>query len=102
MKSLYQIPPEPEKGRFFSPRDWSLHAIKLECRPFECATWIVDFEERRVRCASVREIFEGRNSRERSPCQTCKRMLREWGSDKTVRGDLLTKEHFLRLVGYGA
>lgn len=100
MQYLYQIPPEPATGRFFSPQEWSLHAVRLECRIFECATWIVDFETRRVRCASVRKCSEGWNRRKRSPCQACKRMLREWGSDQTVRGDFLTKEHFLRLVGY--
>jgi hypothetical protein len=104
---LYPDPVDAEEKQagLFSPKDWYEHTIDVgchSCNRFTVATWSVDLEQRQVRRTEIRRLLPRyrRFTTVPSPCLKCKKMLKDWGRDYSAEGDVMAREHLLRLVWY--
>jgi hypothetical protein len=106
---LHHLYPDPvdleEQSGLFSAKDWYDHTIDVgchSCNRFTVATWSVDLEQRQVRRTEIRRILPHyrRFTTIPSPCLKCKKMLKDWGRDYSADGDVMAREHLLKLVWY--
>lgn len=115
MQHLYATPSEPTAGGRsfphewylaprerntdnFSPYEWYTHAIAPRCIPYQSTTWRIDYEERSLQHASIRKTGVPWDRRTPLNCGGCHDSLWRWGNDYIKSGDILTREHFLRLI----
>jgi hypothetical protein len=109
LQHLYKTPIESESEKkfgVFSPKSWYDHAIDVgctSCNRSTVATWTVDLEQRQVCRTEIRRILAHRQRFHTvpGPCLKCKKMMKDWGREFTTNGDVMTREHFLKLVWYG-
>jgi hypothetical protein len=109
LRNLYKSPTDfnsEEKFGVFSPKSWYDHAIYVGCTSCNrsiIATWTVDLEQRQVCRTEFRRVLAHRQRFHTmpGPCLKCKKMMKDRGREFTTNGDVMTREHFLKLVWYG-